>query len=107
MPTETVPDFWADEVEHRRKMSLAINAILRGQLNNCVAVTLDANETTTTVSDARVTPETFAALVPTSSDAAILVGAGLVWTTTSAGVVTIHHDSSPSTARTFGLIYFC
>jgi len=89
--------------EHTRIIAQTVNGMLRGRSNNTTTVTLAANATETVIEDDRYTRDTIPLLVPQSASAAAAVG---VYAVGSAGKITIGHDSSESTDRTFGVVYF-
>lgn len=99
------PEFWAEDraPELWRLMSQAVRGLLRGKSNNSQIVTLRANETTTAVVSEHITADTVALLSPRTAFA----GAAMTSTYTVAtlGKVTIHHVSSVSTDRTFGIVF--
>lgn len=100
----TVPESWTDDKDHRRKLAQAINGLLQGQGNNLDQVTLAANATETVLTHDRITERTVFQLMPrTASAAAAQAG---IYVTTTKGSATLHHDSSPATDRTFGLVFF-
>ena len=98
------PEFWTGASEElQRKTSLAVRGLLQGKSNNLKNVTLRTGQTTTVVTDSRITPDTLPFLIACSATAAAATG---VWTTSSAGSLTINHDSDAATDRTFGLVLF-
>lgn len=79
--------------DNRRQIAQAVNRLNQGQMNCILFVTLTPNATSTTVVDSRISPQTFAGLMPqTAHAAAELVppqaGASCAFTV-SGGVVTI------------------
>jgi len=96
-----VPESWSSPQEHLRKLSQAINGILRGQCNNTDEVTLDASVTETTLESEKIVQHTVVVLSPRTSSAAAVSG---LYITTTKGSATLHHDSSPATDRTFGVV---
>jgi hypothetical protein len=100
----TVPDFWSDAAEHRRKLAGAVNGLLKGQLNNHYEVTLTPDETTTELVDPNITAETGALLSPLSASAALALAN--LYSVPTVGSVTFHHDSTSDTDRTFRIFLF-
>jgi hypothetical protein len=102
MPYPGVDMDFLDEKEHRRKLAQAVNGLLLGQSNNVHSVTLTANATSTVLTRVGISPLASAFLSPMSASAAASLA--LVWASVARGEVTIHHDSSPATDRTFGVL---
>lgn len=102
------PLYWAEDRsdEHQRLIVQAVRGILDGQTNNTARVTLEANVTTTKLTDLRIASGMVPLLVPMSASAATAVGAGVVYSTVKNGEITIHHDSDTSTDRAFGVVFF-
>jgi hypothetical protein len=78
----------------------AINAILNGRRNTASTVTLTANTTTTTITDARLHPDSFIGLTPKTSNAAA------AWATTyvssrTTGSAVLTHANNAQTDRVF------
>jgi len=104
---QTVPEFWkGEEEEHRRKLSTAINQIMKGVSNNHFKVTLEAGETSTEVMHPPVRVGASVSLTPGSASAAAAMATGNVWVETATGKAIIHHDASAETDRTFHLAFF-
>ena len=102
----TVEEFHVgDEAEHRRRLSVAVNQILKGVSNNHFSVTLEANETTTEVMHPPVRTGAGVTLTPGSASAATSFAAGGIWVETENGKAIIHHDSSAETDRKFFLAF--
>jgi hypothetical protein len=104
---QVVPEFWKeDEAEHRRKLSQAVNMLMKGVSNNHFTVTLDAEETTTEVMHPPVRSGAGVQITPASSSAATSFASGLIWVETENGKAIIHHDASSATDRVFHLAFF-
>ena len=102
----TVPEFWqGSEEDHRRKIGMAVNMLLRGISNNHFRVTLDAGETETEVLHPPIRAGSTIQVTPGSATAAIAFAAGGIWVETEAGKAIIHHDSSADTDRIFHLTF--
>lgn len=99
------PKFWGSNEEAIRKSVLAsVNDLLRGKSNNTYEVTLAVSPaTTTTVPSEICTPESEVFVTPKTSTAATAVGAGVIWLEPLDGSFVVHHDSSASANRTFGV----
>tara|TARA_R110000751_G_scaffold155507_1_gene260749 strand:+ start:1433 stop:1768 length:336 start_codon:yes stop_codon:yes gene_type:complete len=101
----TVPEWnYGPTEDHVRRMCQAINGILVGQANNHYYVDLDASTTTTTIQDLDCNVDSVVILSPMSATAAAAFGAGLVWATPSAGLITITHNSAFVIDRKFGVL---
>lgn len=97
-----VPVVHSDAAEHRRILATSQNQMLFGRLNNTGAVTLDANQATTTVSDRRVAETSSIFLSPTSAEAAAEVASGNMYVSAvTAEQFTIAHSNNANTDRTF------
>jgi hypothetical protein len=77
----------------------AINQALRGGISATIGITLVANATQSTFSDSRIGPYTFVGLTPATANASDALHS--IWITTSAGIATINHASSPNTDQRF------
>jgi hypothetical protein len=77
----------------------AINQALRGGIAATIGVTLAANATQSTFQDSRIGPYTYIGLSPATANASDALHS--IWITTSAGIATINHASSPNTDQTF------
>jgi hypothetical protein len=86
--------------EHLREIARAANNILGGKLNTRGTLTLTASDTTTAVTDARVSPTSRIHLMPTTLSAA---GALATTYVSSRGdrTFTVTHSSDAATDRTF------
>ena len=98
-----LPLFFDSPEEFLRKIATTVNDLIDGEGNNVDSVTLTPNSTTTVVSLARFNADTVANLTPKTQSAAAALGALYVVATT--GTLTLHHDSTADTDRTFGLLY--
>ena len=81
---------WDDEVEHRRKLALAVNNALDRKINAVITVTLETEMLSTTIVDDRIIPTTSLALAPLTPSAQAMVGAGLSIVPT-VGSATLYH----------------
>ena len=103
MAVNVVAVTWRDEKEHRRELARAVNNISNGRSNAFGSVTLDANQATTTLTDARIGADSVIAFMPTTANAAAEVGAGGMYVGTVVnGSATITHANNAQADRTFG-----
>jgi hypothetical protein len=91
--TQTTPEFWSpeesDSGEHIRKIAQSVNGILMGQTNNHFTITLEFEETSTTVPFSSAKTGASVLLFPQNAGASALGG---VYATASDGQVTVNHD---------------
>lgn len=90
--------------EHRRKMALAINTLLRGKSNCTFDVAVTTGATSTIIEDPRI--GVFTAIVPGMAFDAVGaadIAAGIYFDTISNGTATMHHRNNGS-ARTLRLV---
>ena len=72
----SVPIYVPDDKRHRRDIATAVNRLNTGKLNCVLEVTLKANVTATTVSDARLTSQTCCLFMPRTANASGEIGGG-------------------------------
>lgn len=89
------------ERQHRQEIARAAASAMKGQTNNTLSLTLDANATTTTITDARISIATAVLLSPMTAHAAAEIGAGTLWIVPAAGVAVVNHANSAQADRTF------
>jgi len=80
-----------------------INRILQGKLNAVTTVTLAASVTSTTLTDSRISAESFIGLTPTTATAAAAMTALRVSAKTS-GSATLTHNSTADLDRTYDVL---
>ena len=97
-----VPEWESDAAAHRRKLAQAINRIDAGKVNCTLAVTLRANETTTTIQDPRLGPVSVILWMPQTASAA--AQSGLFVTGRTKGAATLNHAASPATDQVFTIL---
>lgn len=97
------PQRGLESTEHRRRIAQVVNAVLDGDTNNVLHVTLEAGVTQTQVIEPRVKTGTVVHLTPESASAAAAVASTYALATT--GVITIFHAADASTDRTFGVSF--
>jgi hypothetical protein len=98
-----VPLMLPNEQEHRRQIAQAVNQQLQGKLNAVVQITLTPNQTTTTVTDARLGANTYIGFCPLTADAAAAL-TGLYVSQQINGEATLTHANSAAVDRTFNLL---
>lgn len=85
-----------------RKFAIAIQQLAAGRSNAVGTVTLTANTTTTTVTDANFAPGSVPLFIPTTSNAAAEMGAGTFLLSSRAnGSFVLAHANNAQTDRTF------
>jgi hypothetical protein len=83
-----------------------INQINLGNLNNAATVTLTANAATTTVTNSRVSGNSFISFMPTTANAATELAAGTMRVSSrNKGEFVITHANNAQTDRTFSYIH--
>lgn len=83
------------------RISLVINQILKGRLNNVIPdVTLRANEATTVITDPRLGADSFLDFMATTANAAA-VKASIYVTDRGTGTATVNHTNSGTADKTF------
>jgi hypothetical protein len=85
------------------RISLVVNQLLLGKLNNTADVTLTAGATSTTVDDDRIYETSALVFCPTTANAA---AHPVTWFTASKGSAVLHHDNNASVDRTGVLLIF-
>ena len=83
-----------------REVSLAVNQILKGKLNNIGTVTLTANAATTTLTDTRIGTGSIIVLQPTTANAAGAL-ATTYFNSPGDGTIVINHANNAQTDKTF------
>lgn len=106
---QAVPEVGTDEKEHRRRLARSINSVLQGKLNAVSTVTLTANSATTTLTDDRITPNSFIGFMPTTANAAaaltnLYVSNRISTNGTTIGNATLTHANNAQTDRTFTIL---
>lgn len=107
--TKLVPQRYPDHDLHLAMIATAVNAAIRGQLNNVIEVTLTANATSTTVEDARLSPFQWAQFDPLTANAAAELAAGTLYAAEAdraAGTWTLTHANASSEDRSFLMVVF-
>lgn len=92
--------FFQQMIEWTRQIAETHNRTQAGKTNNLGTLTLTASATSSTVTDARIGPNTILHMTPIESDAATRTW----WQTypnVTLGEAVINHDSDPSEDRTY------
>ena len=84
-----------------REVATAVNNLLNGKLNSIGEVTLTDSQTTTTLSDRRLGPDSVVLLVPLTSNAADAAIAGIYVSARTNGSCTLNHASDVDTDQDF------
>lgn len=99
----SVPEFMPDEKEHRRQIARGVNGLRKGKMNVTIAVTLNANATTTTLTDARIgITSCIVPAMPTTQNGAIALFGNMdtsgIWISNIVtGSCTVNHTSAAAT----------
>lgn len=80
-----------------------INEMLKGRANNVGEVTLDANVTTTTISDIRIKQTMTVVLIPRTANAAAAM-TNVYISAVADGSITLTHSNTATVDRTFDYI---
>lgn len=99
-----VPVMLSNEKEHRRQIAQLANNLLAGKSNNVVQVTLNANATSTTITDARIGANTFIGFTPLTTNASAAVTSGMHVYSQQNGSAVLVHPSSPNVDQTFNVV---
>lgn len=97
-----VPGFLTDDPQWKRGVAAWMLEVNQGHLQNIGRVTLNANATDTTVTDARAGANSFIGFMPTTAAAAAELGGGTLYVATQGKqsfVVT--HSNISATDRTY------
>lgn len=96
-----------DEKVHRRQLAEAINRHNNSKFNCALEITLRVSQTTTTISDARITAFSVLSFMPTTAHAAsALANLYVPETTMKSGQAIINHASSANTDQSFRIGIF-
>lgn len=103
-PYPVAPETDANEAEHRRKLAKIINSVRGGKMNAVTTLTLAASVASTTITDKRLTPQSFIGLMPQTANAATALATTYVPASTMLnGTAVIQHANNAQTDRTFTL----
>jgi hypothetical protein len=99
---QPVPEFLADDKEHRREIARRVNLITQGKLNITLDVTLAVGAPSTTITDPRI--GFYSAVIPamamTKDAAAELATGNLYVDALVKGSCIVHHSNNAQTDRT-------
>jgi len=85
-----------------RAVAYIVNNIMDGKINSTSSVTLDASSATSVVSDLRVGPDSVILFAPTTSNAALELASGGMFTSSQGKqTFTITHANNAQVDRTF------
>ncbi len=96
-----VPEYLADEVQHRTQIARTLNSTMRGATNNTMLVTLAPSAASTTLLDVRISTSTAVALHPMTAHAAAELASGNMYAVPSAGQCVVYHTNSGVADRMF------
>lgn len=97
-----------DAIQWIRRNVHILQRLSQGKMNVNDEITLDANQASTTITDARIGFETNILLVPETANASAEVAAGTIYvsgTNRLNGSVVITHANNAQTDRTFRVSY--
>lgn len=96
------PEDDTNERKHRQALARGVRSAMRGQSNNTMSVTLDANVPTTTIVDPRISISTALVMTPVTAHAAAEMASGNLWVEPPVKeTAVIHHTNSVQSDRTF------
>lgn len=98
-----VPVFLADTDQWLRNMALAINELIDGKSNATGSITLNANATSTVVTDRRVGIDSIIPLMPTTANAAAAVATTYI-SSRGKQTFTVTHANNAQTDKIFKYI---
>ena len=102
---DAVPIDWYDPDEHRRKLAEAINLVRQGKVTTVGSITLTASQTTTTLTNIAIGPDSFIGFMPTTANAASEIGNGTLYVSARTdGSATITHANNAQNDRTFAYV---
>lgn len=82
--------------EHRRKLALAVNGLIKGKSNCTLDVIVTAGATSTTITDPRISYFSFMGTMAFDANGAADEVAGIYFDTFNTGSVKMHHRSDAS-----------
>jgi len=86
----------------KRDVAYIVNNIMDGKINSTGVVTLDVNSATSIISDLRVGPDSVILFAPTTSNAALELASGGMFTSSQGKqTFTITHANNAQADRTF------
>ncbi|MDI9409738.1 MAG: hypothetical protein QM523_10920 [Candidatus Pacebacteria bacterium] len=97
---DPVPEAMNDQVQHRRKLAMAVNLLSSGKMNVTKDLSLRVNATETSLSDSRISSQSILILTPMSAAAAADM-ASIYIASQKQGLAVIRHPSRASAQRNF------
>lgn len=101
---QSVPEMLTDDKdisiagkEHRRKIALAVNGLVRGKSNCTLDVVVTAGATSTTITDPRISYFSFLGTMAFDANGKADEVAGIYFDTFNSGSVVMHHRNDAST----------
>jgi len=100
---KSIEDSLWDLAQYAAQVAEVANGARRGKIDGGGEVTLDANDTTTTITNDLISVESNIMLTPTSANAAADVGSatGVYVSAVGTGTATITHPNTAATDKTF------
>lgn len=86
-----------------RQLASIIGGLLQGKTNNVIEVTLTANATTTTITDARIGKGTHLSWMPKTANAAAIAVPYVADANRVNGAVTVTHANNANSDKTFSV----
>lgn len=100
-----VPETYPSEFEHRRKLAKGVNTVLAGKMNAVTTLTLTPSVASTTITDSRITPQSYIGFMPQTAHAATELATLYVPSTTQlVGSAVVNHANNAQADRTFTLV---
>jgi len=96
----TVPINMADTSKHIRQVAITLNNTIDGKLNSTGVLTLNANATSTTLTDLRISENSIILFMPTTSNGNS-AKTSLFVSALSSGTATLTHASSSNADQNF------
>lgn len=100
--TPNVPYTHTNEQEHRRMLAFGVERLLDGKIRSFGEITLDANQSSTTLSDRRIGPKSAIMFFPLTENAAGNFGGGGMYVSARTNEqATINHTNDTFADKTF------
>jgi len=103
----TAPEYYPNDIEHRRKLASSINQAISGKINAVNELTLAAGVSTTELVDNRLSVNSFIGFLPKTANAATELSSGTMFVddaTRTNGVAVISHANNAQTDRIFQVL---
>lgn len=98
-----VPPLQTNDVQQLNRVVDVVNRQNQGKVNVTIEVTLTANVATTTLTDARISAQSYLGFMPQTSNAAAAL-TGLYVTARIKGQATLNHANNAQTDRTYTVL---